>query len=54
MAQVIDIKAGENKTVSLSPAPILPKMSFPVSNQTGLDLKVIIDGKNIRIEKAEG
>ena len=54
MAQTIDLKAAETKTVSLSPAPILPKMGFPVSNQTGIDLKVIVDGKNIRIEKAEG
>ncbi len=54
MAQTIELKAGEHKTVALSPAPILPKMAFPVSNQTGIDLKVVVDGKNIRIEKAEG
>ena len=54
MAQVIDIKAQETRPMKLSPAPFIPKMAFPISNQTGMDLKVTVDGKNIRIERVEG
>ena len=52
--QVIDIKAQETKPMKLSPAPIIPKMAFPISNQTGVDIRVIVEGKNIRLEKQEG
>ena len=45
------VKAGETRSVKLSPAPLLPAMSFPVSNQTSMDIKVIVDGKRIRIEQ---
>ena len=49
--QTIDIKDKETKAMKLSPAPIIPAMSFPISNETGMDIKVTVDGKNIRIEK---
>ena len=49
--QEILIKSEETKSMKLSPAPIVPAMSFPISNQTGVDIKVIVDGKNIRLEK---
>jgi len=49
--QTIDIKDKETKAMKLSPAPIIPAMSFPISNETGLDIKITGDGKNIRIEK---
>ena len=49
--QTIDIKDKETKPMKLSPAPIIPAMSFPISNETGLDIRVVIDGKNIRIQK---
>ena len=52
--QVIDIKAQETKSMKLSPAAFIPAMAFPISNQTGLDIKITVDGKNIRIEKQEG
>ena len=48
--QVIVIKARETKPMKLSPAAVIPKMDFPISNQTGIDIKVTVDGKNIRIE----
>ena len=51
--QRIDIKAQETKPMKLSPAPIIPKMSFPISNQTGVDIRVIVDGKNIRLERQD-
>ena len=51
--QVIVIKAQETRPMKLSPAPIIPAMSFPISNQTGLDIRVIVDGKNIRLERQE-
>lgn len=50
----IDIKAQGTGTIKLSPAPILPAMSFDVSNQTGVDIKIIIDGKKIRLEAKSG
>ncbi len=40
--------------MKLSSAPIIPKMAFPISNQTGVDIRVIVDGKNIRLEKQKG
>ena len=49
--QTIDIKDQETQMMKLSPAPIIPAMSFPISNATGIDIKVTVDGKNIRIEK---
>ena len=49
--QTIEIKDKETKPMKLSPAPIIPAMSFPISNETGLDIRVTIDGKNIRIVK---
>lgn len=52
--QTIEIKAQETKPMKLSPAAFIPKMAFPISNQTGLDIRVVVDGKNIRIEKHEG
>ena len=48
--QTIIIKAQETRPMKLSPAPIVPAVSFPISNQTGMDLRVIIDGKTIRVE----
>lgn len=45
------VKADETGSVKLSPAPILPAMAFPVSNQTGMDIRIVVDGKRIRIEK---
>ena len=50
----IVIKAQGSGPIKLSPAPILPAMSFDVSNQTGVDIKVIIDGKKIRLEAQSG
>ncbi len=52
--QVIEIKAQETKPMKLSPAPILPKMAFPISNETGMDIKVTVDGKNILLERQKG
>ena len=49
--QIIDIKDQATGAMKLSPAPFIPAMSFPISNETGVDIKVTIDGKNIRIEK---
>ena len=49
--QTIDIKAQETQTIKLSPAAFIPAMSFPISNETGIDIRVIVDGKNIRIER---
>ena len=49
--QEILIKAEETKPMKLAPAPFVPAMSFPISNQTGVDIKVIVDGKKIRLEK---
>ena len=37
-------------SMKLSPAPFVPAMSFEISNQTGVDIKVIIDGKRLRLE----
>ena len=51
--QIIVIKAQETKPMKLSPAPIIPSMAFPISNQTDIDIKVIVDGKNIRLERDE-
>ena len=51
MAHVtVVIKSQQNGAVKLSPAPIIPTMSFTISNQTGMDIKVIVDGKRIRLE----
>ena len=52
--KIVEIKSGESKPVKLSPAPILPAASFTFSNQTGIDLKVTVDGKRVRLEKGEG
>ena len=52
--ETVVIKSQENRPVKLSPGPILPAMSFDVSNQTGMDIKVIVDGKKIRLEREEG
>lgn len=49
--QTIEIKAEETKAMKLSPAAFIPAMSFPISNATGVDIRIIVDGKNIRIEK---
>ena len=46
----IVIRSQRSGAVKLSPAPLLPAMSFDVSNQTGVDIKVIVDGKRIRLE----
>ena len=46
----ITIKSQGNGSIKLSPAPLIPAMSFDVSNQTGVDIKVTIDGKKIRLE----
>ena len=51
--QTIDIKAQETKAMKLSPAAFIPAMSFPISNETGIDIRVIVDGKNIRIAKQQ-
>jgi hypothetical protein len=51
--QVIQIKAQETKPMKLSPAAFIPAMAFPISNQTGVDIRVTVDGKNIRIEREE-
>ena len=48
------VKADETRSLKLSPAPILPAMSFPVSNQTGMDIRIVVDGKRIRIEREGG
>ena len=45
------IKSQETGSIKLSPAPIIPGMSFDISNQTGGDIKVIVDGKRIRLER---
>ena len=47
------IKSQETRPVKLSPAPILPPMAFTISNQTGMDLRVIVEGKRIRLEREE-
>ena len=44
------IKSNGSGAIKLSPAPFLPAMGFELSNQTGVDIKVIVDGKKIRIE----
>ena len=44
------IKSQGTGSMKLSPAPFVPAMSFEISNQTGVDIKVIIDGKRIRLE----
>ena len=49
--QTIEIKAEQTKAMKLSPAAFIPAMSFPISNETGIDIRVIVDGKNIRIER---
>ena len=48
------IKSQQNGTIKLSPAPIIPSMGFSVSNQTGVDIKVIVDGSRIRLEREGG
>ena len=48
------VKAQQTVTIKLSPAAILPAMSFPLSNQTGVDIRVVVDGKNIRFEREGG
>ena len=48
------IKSQEIGSMKLSPAPIIPAMSFEVSNQTGINIKLVIDGKKIRLEPVEG
>jgi hypothetical protein len=48
----IVVKSKGTGSVKLSPAPILPAMSFELSNQLGSDVKVIVDGKKIRLEPA--
>ncbi len=48
------IKSEQSEPVKLSPAPILPAMSFTISNQTGIDIRVVIDGKRIRLEREGG
>ena len=50
-SSAVIIKSQENGSIKLSPAPIIPAMSFDVSNQTGVDIKVIVDGKRIRLER---
>ena len=47
------IKSQESGTVKLSPAPILPAMSFTVSNQTGMNIRVVVDGKRVLLEREE-
>ena len=49
--QTIDIKQQETKPMKLSPAFFIPKMSFPVSNETGLNIRVTVEGRKIRIVK---
>ena len=49
--QMIEIKDEETKELTLSPVAFMPAMSFPISNATGVDIRVIVDGKKIRIEK---
>ena len=51
--QEILIKNQETKPMKLSPAPIIPSLAFPISNQTGVDIKVTVDGKNIRLDRQE-
>jgi hypothetical protein len=51
--ETIVIKSQQNGSLKLSPAPILPPMSFSVSNQTGMDIRVVVDGKRIRLEPAQ-
>ena len=48
-AEVI-VKSQGTGAMKLSPAPFIPAMSFNVSNQTGVDIKIIVDGKRIRLE----
>ena len=50
----IRLKSQGNGSIKLSPAPLIPGMSFDISNQTGVDIKVVIDGKNIRLELEQG
>ena len=47
----VDIKSKDSRSIKLSPAPILPGISFMLTNQTGIDIKVIIDGKRIWLEQ---
>ena len=49
--QSIEIKAEQTRSMKLSPAAFIPAMSFPISNETGIDIRVIVDGRNIRIER---
>lgn len=49
--QTIDIKDQQSQVMKLSPASFIPAMSFPISNETGVDIRVTVDGKNIRIQK---
>ena len=48
------IKSQQNGTIKLSPALIIPAMGFSVSNQTGVDIKGIVDGNRIRLEREGG
>ena len=52
--QEILIKSKDTQPMKLSPASFLPKMSFPIYNDTGVDIKITVDGKDIRIERQEG
>ncbi len=45
------IKSAQTGVMKLSPVPIIPAMAFSVSNLTGVDIKLIVDGKKIRLEK---
>ena len=46
----VTIKSNGSGTIKLSPAPFVPAMGFDISNQTGVDITVIVDGKKIRLE----
>ena len=50
----VNIKSQGTGSIKLSQAAIIPAMSFEVSNQTGVDIKIIVDGKRIRLEAGSG
>ena len=47
----VDIKSEKSRGIKLSPVPILPGISFMLTNQTGIDIKIVVDGKRIWLEK---
>ena len=51
--ETVIIQDKENQSVKLSPAPILPAASFTISNNTGINIRVTVDGRKIVLEQIE-